>query len=260
MAESTLTISFDELKEKVGHYLGYGPPGSWGDREESEVESYVQTGLRRFYYPPAVEGVETGYSWSFMTPQTTVSTVADTTTVDLPDDCGSIQGGLYYPEDEYNDMVNVVSRHQIRKLRSENDQSGLPQFAAIREKTSDGSDGQRKELVFWPTPDAVYVLTYQYEAFPSKLSQSNPYALGGMKHSELLEASCISVAEERANDARGVQWDVFIRLLATAIEQDRRNGAETFGQMKGPEPSDVLTARAYRDLKSGKITYQDSTW
>jgi hypothetical protein len=257
MAESTLSVTFAKLKAAIGFYLGYGGSDDWNADQDAEIELHVQAGIRQFYYPPAVEGVEAGYTWSFLTPKTTIDTTADQEEDDLPDDFGRLLGSMYHEPDVYAGPVLVVSRPQIRRLKSGSDETGTPLYVAVREKISDGSDGQRKELVWWPVPDDVYTLTYQYEAYQGILDDTYQYPLGGMKYSELVIASCLAIAEQRANDERGIHWEGFVRQLASAIAQDRRSGAQYFGPMNGPDSSPLPAAR---ELRQGDVTYNGDTW
>ena len=70
-------------------------------------------------------------------------------------------------------------------MRAINTYSAHPIYAATRYKPSDGSAGQRQEILFFPQPDQAFVLSYEYEAYNGALSDANPYPLGGMQMAEL---------------------------------------------------------------------------
>lgn len=256
MPESTLSISFTDLQVEVGVFLGYDPdPDNWSANETAEVGRYIQSGVRQFYYPPAAEGVEAGYEWSFMRPQGSVTTVVDQDTSVLPDDFGRLLGALHYPSTSYHSPIPIVSQHLILSRQTGSSQAGMPQIACVRFKTQTEGEGQRQELLFWPTPNAAYELAFIYEAFSGKLSTDNPYPLGGMKHSELVVESCLAVAEQRANDERGIHTENFIRMVATAIAQDRKNGPKHFVPT-GENPFTV--GRSCQ--QNYPITYKGDTW
>ena len=262
MAESTLSVTFDMLKDAVGFYLGYGGRDEWTAEKDAEIEVYAQSGVRQFYYPPAIEGIEAGYTWSFLTPKTTIDTTIDQEEDDLPDDFGRLLGPMLHEPDVYAAPVLVVSRPQLRVLKSGSDETGTPLYVAVRDKEVEdpaepGQTGQRKELVWWPVPDAVYTLTYQYEAYQGLLDDTHQYPLGGMKHSDLVMAGCLAVAEQRENDERGIHWEAFVRQLASAIAQDRKSGAQYYGPMQGPDSSPLPAAR---QLRQGDVTYDGNTW
>jgi hypothetical protein len=257
MTESTLSVKLDTLKAAVGFYLGYGGVSKWTDDQLAEIQLYVKAGVRQFYYPPAIEGVEAGYTWSFLTPKATLDTTASQEQDDAPDDFGRLLGPMHHDPAEYAQPIVIVSRPQLRALKSSSDETGTPRYVAVRDKTSDGEDGQRKELVWWPVPDAVYTITYQYEAYQGDLDDAHQYPLGGMKHSDLVMASCLAVAELRANDEHGIHRDAFVQQLASAVAQDRKAGAQYFGPMSGPDPSHLPSAR---QLRQGDVTYNGNTW
>jgi len=75
MAESTLSITYDQLAVEVAVFLGYSATDTdWTAAQVAEIDRYIQAGIRQFYYPPAVDGIEAGYEWSFLSPTTTIDT------------------------------------------------------------------------------------------------------------------------------------------------------------------------------------------
>jgi hypothetical protein len=236
MAESELSVTYDDLMQEVATFLGYGSDSAaWTSSQRAECDRYVQSGVRRFYYPPAAEGVQAGYSWSFLKPTTTIDTVADDGAQDLPADLARVLGNFYYEEGQHRLSIPQVSEQQIQALLARQSSStGSPQVARVRQKPKDAERGQRFEVAWWPVPDAAYTFTFRYEAYAGKLGADNPYPLGGMRHAELLIASCLAVAESKANDERGLHAAEFERLLRSAIEQDRRLSGDRFGYVGDP--------------------------
>ena len=96
-----------------------------------------------------------------------------------------------------------------------------PTLMAIRPKSSDGSNGQRFELMLWPDPDKAYTVSYRYQALPSKLTTGNPYPLGGEAHAETILASCLAVAESRQENNAGIHNANFVQRLQASIVYDR---------------------------------------
>jgi len=256
MAESTLSIALSDLLLEVAVFLGYSEtPADWTTAQAAELDRYVQAGVRQFYYPPGVAGVEAGYNWSFLNPTATVATVADTATSDLPDDLGRVLGDFFYASSEHRSSIVVVSEAQYQTMRAREDSSPASRVACIRHKTQVVGTGQRLEVAWWPVPTGIYTLTYRYEAYNGKLTEANPYPLGGMKHSELLVESCLSIAEQRANDEEGLHTAAFARLLVTGVAKDRNQGARYYGHMGGGE----YDGRDSRE-KSGSVSYKGETW
>ncbi len=233
MADSTLSLSYTDFLGEVGYFLNYGyDSDNWSTNEAAQIDRIVQAGYRQFLYPPAIEGVQPGYEWSFLRPVTTIDTVADDMDQDLPDDFGRLVNGFVF---ELNAQVPAVKADvgeaKIRVLRQNMSESGKPRVAGIRIKAGTGSAGQKKEVLWYPTPDDAYTLSYRYDAFVDKLTEALPYPLGGMKHAQLVLLSCLSAAESLREDTRGVHWDGFVRSLISSIQRDRNEGPKFFGQV-----------------------------
>ena len=259
MAESTLSTSYSDLLSEVGAYLGYGSDSTkWTAKKLAEVDRYIQAGVRQFYYPPATQGVELGFQWSFLSPHTTIDTIADQSTYDLPDDLGRILGDLVYNESAYKPSIIQVSEAKIVSLTNSEETNSSPRLANVRHKAQVEGSGQRFELVLFPTPDAIYTLNYKYEAFSGKISNSNPYPLGGMRYSELVMESCLAVAEQRANDEKGQHTASFYTLLASGVAFDKRQGARYYGSMGQSEFCDNDFSKNNR--ADGRVTYKGNTW
>lgn len=232
MADSDLSIKYADLLAEVAAFLGYGSdPDAWTTEQRAKCDRYVQRGVRRFYFPPAVQGVEAGYSWSFLSPVTTIATVEDEETQELPGGLGRVVGQFHYAASVHHPSIPQLPEDRFQAFKTSSSSSGYPQVACVRHKAKEAGRGQRLEVEWWPVPDAAYTLTYKFEAYSGKLSDDNPYPLGGMKHSELVLESCLSVAEQSGNDERGLHTAEFERLLVAAIEQDRKVGSTHFGPM-----------------------------
>lgn len=85
MSESTLTLTYDDLRKEVAFFLGYGRKGDAGDGLTADqatiVNAIVASGLRRFYHPAS------GHEWSFLRPEATITawaTITATTTSGAP--------------------------------------------------------------------------------------------------------------------------------------------------------------------------------
>jgi len=179
-----------------------------------------ETGI---WYPTSDENSDT----NAFTP----SEVADTSKYDLPDDLGRIVGSIHFPANEYRRSIEIVSIGHILEMRAINAFTSTPIYAGIRYKTSDGSGGQRQEILLFPQPDQNWTLSYEYEAYNSALSDSYPYPLGGMQLAELYIESCLAVAESRLNDEIGNHTSQYQALLIDAIERDKKHDPRSYGQM-----------------------------
>ncbi len=254
MAESSLSVGWPTLKIETGFYLGYGRTiGGWEVPQATLIETLVQSGVRRVYFPPAFTEVIQPHRWSFLKPTTTIAITAGDRDYDLPDDFGSLSGGLHYPAEENRMEIARVSVGRILELRSMRARTDTPIYAAIRYKSSDGSGGQRQEILFWPEPSSNWTLKYSYEAYSGELSDTYPYPLGGMQLAELYIESCLAVAEQRVNREAGLHTQMFNALLKDAINRDSMRGPRIFGQMGNVERG--YDSRHFRHGSVSGVTY-----
>jgi len=248
MAESTLSLTYTDLQTAVGQFLGWGRDSTlWTTDRTAVIDECIQEGYRRFLHP------KTGYRWRFLRPTTTIATVASDYDQDLPDDFGGIHGTFSYSSsDSTSHVIEVVSEEQIRLMRQGvTSTTGKPRYAAIRPKATDPTGGQRFEVLWFPTPDAAYTLTYSIDENMDKLSSTNLYPLGGMKHSSTLRAICLAVAEETMDDNIGVKAQIADSLLAASIAIDAKDGPQTLGY-NGDHSS---SATGVRLSKNATVTY-----
>jgi hypothetical protein len=150
---------------------------------------------------------------------------------DLGDDFGGLDGQWITLGDEPGvPGIKVVNEGKIRSLRQQYaDRSGRPEFVAVRQKSSDGTTGQRWEMMLFPSlPDDDYVLTYRYVVLVNKLATTK-YPLGGMAHADTIRASCLAMAEMDMNDEQGLKYARFMERLTSSIGQDK--SAEGIGYL-----------------------------
>lgn len=69
MAESTLSITFDDLQKEVAFYLGLSRDSTkWSASELESINSCIKSGLRQFYCPDPLPGERIAHDWSFLRP------------------------------------------------------------------------------------------------------------------------------------------------------------------------------------------------
>jgi hypothetical protein len=324
--EAGLSLGYPDFCAEVGFFLGYGRKltTDYTAVQLATIDANVQSGIRRVYYPPAVEAQTLGYEWSWLRPTTTMNiygaaaiagsdgavngtaltatsvsdwvakgvtsgmvvnitnlsgtvvngtyeisnvsgntvTLAESIGVgncnyyfsmsadyDLPDDFGRLIGTLHFPPATYYASIVLVSVGKLMQMRTWSDFTGAPTHAAIRYKprltTPEKQTGQRQEIMFFPTPDQNYELSYEYEAYNGPLTTTYAYPLGGMYLSELYLESCLAIAESRINDAPGQHTEQFKALLIDAINRDMKHGARYFGAMGHKENIDLEFRRGY---------------
>lgn len=261
--ESSLSRAYEDLIEEVGSFLGYGRGVNAGDREwttdeTNRINSCVKSGLAQFYVPPPFDGQESPYDWSFLHPVGTLTLPQGQTTVPLPEDFGGFEGQIsltstssqvFYP-------VNLIGEGQVRQLYSTYpSRTGRPECAALQPvKGTSNLAGQRFNLYFFPTPDAAYTVQFNYYVLPDYLSGAFPYAYGGAAHAETILESCLSIAEQRLDDAATVHTMKFKERLKASVGWDRKNKPQTLGPNR--DLSDLRDRFRRQRFFDRGITYQ----
>ena len=231
MAESALSLGYPEISVEVAEFLGYGrTSGNWTTDQTSHITSAMDAGLRRFLNP-LDRRTNRAYSWSFLQSTGTVTTADDDAEYDLADDFGTMRGEMTFSADSGYAPPMQIGESEIRTLQSQSDQSGHPEYYAIRRKTFDGTGGQRSEVVFYPEPDGVYTLTYAYYVLAdTQLRSGTPYPLGGMVHAETILSACLMMAERQRKTEIGVWAEDYAERLQASIEYDKKQWPRFLGK------------------------------
>lgn len=98
MAESTLTLEYDNIASDISFMLyGENDYTNLTSTQQSDIGDIMDRGYMQFLYPPALEGVEAGYEWTFMKPWATINTIASysTGTVEVSSNTCTITGGTW---------------------------------------------------------------------------------------------------------------------------------------------------------------------
>lgn len=263
MAESTLSLTYNDLAAEVGTFLGWGqgntPPyvdPAWSTFQQQRIDSCVRSGLRNFYFPtPDPNGPV--YDWSFLKPTTTLTISQQSATMPMPDDFGGFEGeitivttaGIFWFG------IQLVSEGQVREAYSRGPTfTGRPLMASLQPlKGTSATAGQRWQLYVYPLPDQAYTFQFQYYVLADYLNTAFPYALGGMSHAETVLESCLAVAEQREDDMAGVHTQNFQQRLMASIAADRRNKPQMLGYNRDRSDGPF---RFSRNHWNDRITYQ----
>lgn len=265
VGEESLTLSYTDFFNGVKHFLGYGGADVVvTNSQEREIDSYIQAGVRQFYYPPAIrDGDDSGYEWSFLRPGGQVVTTPGVSTVPLPSGFGRLIGNVTFDPELYISPAIHCSEGAVRKHLSTRPQEGPPRMISARRLPSYDENGQQCEFLLYPIPDAEYVLTFMQEADSGNLSANmRPYPLGGARFSETIMESCLAVAEQRANDEMGIHTQKFAMMLASAIAQDKKFSATYYGPMSVSdlEQGGISVTRCFHGRKTFPVSYKGFIW
>lgn len=262
----SLALKYTDFFNEVKRFLGYGgESASLTESQTEEVDAYVQAGVRQFYYPPAINGVDPSHEWSFMRPVGQATATIGSSTVLLPTSFGRLAGNVEFSPELHIPAAVSCPEGLVMERLAASDETGAPRLVAVRRKSGYGANGQLCELVMFPIPDAAYLLTFRQESDGGKLSATaRPYPLGGARYSEVILESCLAIAEQRANDERGLHTEKFHSLLASAVMQDRKFSAHFYGPTSSSSldpawSNDFLGQRLGR-REDFPLTYKGATW
>ena len=224
----TLAVSYNDLMKTVADFLGR-PLELMSDDEKRKADAFVQSGVRNFYYPPKMEGVDESFEWSFLKQSGSVDLMPGVASYVLPDGFGRVLGQISY--DNIPAMGIPVIPYGEFLRRAASGVKGMPRYATVLSRRDFGTKGQLKAIRFYPIPDKAYTVSFVCDADNGRISEERPYPLGGAMFAELITESCLAVAEQRANDEAGLHTSNFNRLLVSMIAQDRKSSAQNFGMI-----------------------------
>jgi hypothetical protein len=131
----------------------------------------------------------------------------------LPDDCEDVERPFTYPEGSGLRRISRWSEGDIRHAREAATQTGDPYAFALLPRRAIGTSydpqthGTRYDVLFYPTPSDVRVLTYRKKVRPDALDGSTyVYPLGGQTYSEVVLALCLAQAEARLRTSMGAYY------------------------------------------------------
>lgn len=111
--------------------------------------------------------------------------------------------------------------------------TGAPRYHAVLPRAFSPTDGQRYDLLVWPTPAAHCEIRYRYRLEPAAMSADGDLPLGGPQHALTVLQAGLAVAEQRHNDQRGIHTEQFERLMAFSIDLDAANKPHNLGDSGG---------------------------
>jgi hypothetical protein len=109
--ESGLSLGYADFCGEVGRFVGFGKKAvaSYSAIQIATIDTIVQSGIRRVYYPTSLDANTLSYDWSWMHPTTTLSTTAEDSDYDLPDDFHRVVGTFYFAPSSYYPEIQIIS-------------------------------------------------------------------------------------------------------------------------------------------------------
>jgi len=224
MAESTLSLQYEDFRRECAFLLGWQrDPSLWDNTQSTDFQDISERAQRQFYFPPSGNPDQPVYEWSFLRKTGSITLAAADTDYDMPDDFGGtiLDKSLSYSVDQI--QPKKIPEQEIRQLQSRAAANGYPLYYAVRAKTHTPTTGHRYEILLYPTPQAAHTgtLSFRYVAIPDTIGSSNIYPLGGAQYSEVLLASYLAAAEfKQDDDPNGPFQQKFKEMLTAAIRAD----------------------------------------
>jgi hypothetical protein len=100
-----------------------------------------------------------------------------------------------------------------------------PYYYSIVTSAYDPEIGEMDEIWFYPEPDSSYPIQFYYKSDPVKPDNANDYLPGGVKATEAILESCLSVAEIQEDDAAGIHTQLAQKLVQDLIIIDSKKDA-----------------------------------
>lgn len=247
---TSMTVSYQDLLELIGRSF-FGKRTGFSADETSDLDDIIKSGLQSVYR---------AHSWSFLRPLQSIVTVANTGTYNLPTGFDSIDDNLLtWPTGEgYYAPVPIVPWNDIRRKLTQDNVASRPLCAAIIAAEYDSAVGSKRQIIFYPTPDAVYTLSAVMRLRWTMIDDTHPYPIGGEIVADAITEACLAAAERLLDGAPGIHAEAFKEALAAAITQDKEaTSPPTLGQDGGPiDMSGRQLSRAY-DM--GAVTFNGLT-
>jgi len=190
-----------------------------------DAKDYVKSGYLRLLG---------AYDWTFLRKYTTLSIQSGTWRYELPDSFGGMRTKFKFSNATGYPPVEERNEDYLMELRSIGENNSYPQYYALTAGDYHPETGQRKEVIFWPTPNADWTLFYSYQCLPEMMSNTTDVPIGGPFVAEALLAACLAAAESEADEVQDVQEQKYQTLLQQAIYQDRNLEPRHLGPTGGP--------------------------
>lgn len=225
MAEPTLSLTRDQVRQRIALFLGFGMRiEDWDADQVQQIDLVLTDGLGRFYRP-VTEG-KTVYEWSFLKPTASLTLIVGTSTYDLPDDCDGAVDRFFLTTGADPGPLLQIPVDELLIQQANDSNTGTPKYFAVRPKAGGPNSliSRRWEVIFFPTPNEAATARYHYPVNPDApgTGANNPYLLGGSAHSQTIVASCLAVAEMLLKPMSTAMGEEFARRMAASIAADER--------------------------------------
>jgi hypothetical protein len=170
------------------------------------------------------------HNWSFMRGDITLTTEYAKWRYPLPDDFASFISKLYYGKNYTYPALIEKTFGEILSLRTgSGETTGYPRYYALKPADFFPIEGQRWELVLYPTPSAAYPLTFIYKKLVNTLVDDTDIPIGGPECATLIRAVCLGEVELMDKKKVGEWYQQGAIELAKAVVRDAGRSPSSVG-------------------------------
>ncbi|KKM72154.1 hypothetical protein LCGC14_1423360 [marine sediment metagenome] len=220
---ASLGLTFQEMYLRVQKFLGtYGSSGATTDSAaETDSKDFVNKAYRR---------IINAYEWTFLIGATSLSTASGTLIYELPEGFRGLRTPFTFTDVVGYPPPTERTVDEIMEMQNYGVFTSWPQYYAIRAGQHTRELGQRFEVLFWPTPGAVYDMFYSYHVMPEKLENDADIPIGGPDFAECLQQMALGVAEEEKDElGGGPQMGAAQGQLTACITMDQNREPRSVG-------------------------------
>lgn len=234
-----------ELQATAGSYLGWGRGVAygdeiWSDAKQADIDECVDMALRWVYFEATLDPRMPPHQWSWLNFAVNITVQSGDKYTRLPEDFGGWASNnlILTQSDSGNTFMKlrlIGEPYLDERFASCPDITGRPQYAADRAVKGVGENHSTlRDLYLYPIPDGTYTIRGPYNVLPERLTSKAPYTYGGAAMSGCFMAACRAAAEmfqDNIQPGAGVEWPLFQRSLAAAIQRDgQRHAPKTLGR------------------------------
>lgn len=232
--------------------------------QRSVIDSIIEGGLFRFYFPPPGEFTianateaqkerlrRAPHQWSFLQHFVELDMVAAESEYNLPEDFANFIGEPTTARGNGTGRLSIAQESHLRQLINSDGSTGAPRYVAKRHISGKGKVKSQSKLIVYPVPTSAETITVQYGVMPPRLSNDDPWPLGGPEHAQTILACCHAVMEERGGGEGGVFRAKMSEALASSISIDIESGDATADGVWPTDDSTLLTSREHIEKRIG---------